>query len=320
MSIDRRRGMLFLLLAALFWSMSGVLIKSVDVDGLPLGSMRSGLALIPIGLFILFDARRRNESAGRTLLPTLPVALGAFAYAGTVVLFVMATRSTTAANAILLQYTAPLWVALLSPLMLREPTDRRAWISVILAIGGVLLFFVDDVSATARIGDLYGLAAGLFFGFCIIALRHGRDGASLRMVFWGNVLALLIGLPFWIDAMPSASDIPAIVALGFGQLGAGYIFFALGIRHVGALAATLVVLLEPILNPIWVAWALGEIPSVYSLGGGAIVLAALTLNSLRRRVPPAGPRLRSGKRYADETDNRTDRQERPGPPPASSDH
>jgi len=271
---DHVRGSLLLIGAALAWSVGGLLIKLIGLDGLPLAGARSGIAAIPIGLWLRYGPRPAGGDRVRGRL-TLPVLAGSIAYAGTVILFVMATKQTTAANAILLQYTAPVWVAILSPLLLRESIGRVDVAAITLTLVGMAIFFVDDVSTAARLGDLLGIASGVFFAGCILALRYGRAGAGGWMVFYGNVLAALVGLPFLIGVSLPTGDLLPLVGLGVGQLGLGYLLFMLGIRHVSAVEGALIPVIEPILNPLWVLLAIGERPSLYSVLGGGIVLLAV---------------------------------------------
>ncbi len=278
---DRIRGLLYLLGAALAWSTGGLLIKLIDLDGLSLAGARSWFALIPLLIYMKVAGKHHPPPPARF---TPPIVLGSIAYAGTVLFFVIATKETTAANAILLQYTAPIWVALMSPLLLREairPIDRVAAVVVVI---GLALFTLDDVPTSARLGDLFALISGLFFAGCIMALRHGRAGSGLRMVLYGNVLAGLVGLPFLISAAPPALDFLPIALLGIGQLGLGYILFMAGIRHVSALEGALVPVLEPLLNPLWVVIGVGERPSIYSIAGGVIVIGAISWRAWRGTV------------------------------------
>lgn len=273
---ERAGGILLLAGAALAWSTGGLLIKSIAIDGLPLAGLRSLIALLPIWLYLRYglrDAAGLRPSAGITR----PIVLGSIAYAGTVILFVMATRQTTAANAILLQYTAPVWVALLSPLVLRESASRIDVAAIGVTLLGMTLFFVDDVSTSARLGDLYGLLSGVFFAGCIMALRYGRSGAGGWMVFYGNLLAALLGLPFLIGVSIPSSEVLPLIALGVGQLGLGYILFMRGIRSVHAVEGALIPVIEPVLNPLWVLLALGERPSSWGVAGGIIVLTAVAV-------------------------------------------
>ena len=284
---ERTQGILYLLSAALCWSLGGLLIKLVDLDPLGLAGARSGIAAVLIWAYL----RRRSAmtphiepgivgserfSFTTQIRKQKNVILGAIAYAGTVTFFVVATKQTTAANAILLQYTAPIWVAFLSPFLLREPTSRIDWIAVVVTFCGMGLFFIDDVATTARTGDLLAIIAGIFFALCIMALRKGRDGTAMRMVLYGNIIAALVCAPFLIGNSLPAEDILPLITLGVGQLGLGYIFFAKGIARVTAVEGALIPVLEPILNPLWVALAIGELPSYWSVVGGLVVLTAVT--------------------------------------------
>ena len=284
---NRTEGILLLIAAALCWSLGGLLIKLVDLDPVGLAGARSAIAGIAIWLYIRYGmGLQLKEGSKRRAFPSPgwkkqgSLLLGTVAYAGTVTLFVVATKQTTAANAILLQYTAPIWVALLSPLLLKEPTSRVDWIAVIVAFGGMSLFFLDEVSSMARAGDLLALGAGLFFAFCIMSLRKGRDGSALQMVLYGNILAALVCAPFLVGEHLPTEDILPLLLLGVGQLGLGYILFTKGIARVTAVEGALIPVIEPILNPIWVALAISELPSFWSVIGGMIVLIAVTGRAL----------------------------------------
>ena len=259
-------GVFFLLAAALCWSTGGLLIKLVDLDPIGLAGARSAIAGLMIWLFI----RRIRFRFSWQLL------FGTIAYAGTVILFVVATKTTTAANAILLQYTAPIWVALLSPWLLREKITRIDWLAVILTLGGMSIFFLEELSVQAQTGNLYGIISGVFFAMCILSLRGGRDGSAIEMVLFGNLLTAIVALPFLIGETIYTADILPLVLLGVGQLGLGYILFTKGIARVTAIEGALIPVLEPLLNPIWVVLFVGERPSIHAIIGGIIVLGAVT--------------------------------------------
>lgn len=263
---QRAAGVLYLVAASLCWSAGGVLIKLIDLQGTALAGARSAIAAVAIWLYV----RTLRVRITRRLL------LGVLAYSGTVILFVLATKTTTAANAILLQYTAPVWVALFSPWLLREPISRIDWFAIALTLAGMGIFFLEKLSVQAQIGNLYAVASGLFFALCILSLRLGRDGSAIHMVLLGNILTALVCVPFLFgDSLPSEDILPLIV-LGVGQLALGYIFFSKGIAHVSAIDGALIPVLEPILNPTWVALAVNERISRYSIVGGSIVLIAVT--------------------------------------------
>jgi len=265
-----------LLLAALFWSLGGLLIKSADWPPLAVAGGRGLVAAIFLAL--------TNRGLRFTFSPIQLIA--AFAYAGCTVLFVASTKLTTAANAILLQYTAPIWIALLGAWFLGEKTTRTDWLTILVVLGGMALFFADGLAFGGALGNLLGVLSGVCFAAMTIALRKQKDGSPVESIILGNVIAFFIGLPFMIGVpAPSPTGIAAIIALGVVQLGFSYWLYARAIRHVTALEAVIIPIVEPILNPVWVFLVSGEKPSRWALLGGLIVITAVTaraLSSIRR--------------------------------------
>ncbi len=210
-----------------------------------------------------------------------PQLLGAFCYAGCTVCFCAATKLTSAANAILLQYTAPIWVALFSSLLLGERTSRLDWSTIVVVLGGMGLFLADGLAIGNVTGDALGLLSGVFFAAMTLALRAQKEGSPLGSIVLGNVLAFLVGLP-WIV---TAGNLPvegwvALMLLGCVQLGVSYHLYARAIKHVTALQAVLIPVVEPILNPIWVLLAIGETPTALAMAGGLMVISGITGRSL----------------------------------------
>lgn len=265
-----------LLLAALFWSLGGLLIKSADWPPLAVAGGRGLVAAVFLAL--------TNRGLRFTFSPIQLTA--ACAYAGCTVLFVASTKLTTAANAILLQYTAPIWIALLGAWFLGEKTTRTDWLTILVVLGGMALFFADGLAFGGALGNLLGVLSGVCFAAMTLALRKQKDGSPVESIILGNGLAFLLGLPFMIGVpAPSPTGIAAIVALGVVQLGFSYWLYARAIRHVTALEAVIIPIVEPILNPVWVFLVSGEKPSRWALLGGLIVISAVTaraLNSIRR--------------------------------------
>lgn len=205
----------------------------------------------------------------------------AFAQFLTIVLFVSATKLTTAANAILLQYTAPVFVALLSSPLLGEKIHRRDWIALGVAIAGMALFFVGDISTEHLLGNVIALVSGLTFAFTAICLRMQKGRSTIESLFLGQVLAALVGLPFLLHGRPPTQHESLLLfVLGTFQLGLPYVFYGIAVRHVSALEATLIPVLEPILNPLWVAIFLGEIPGTIALIGGVIAIGAVLFHGM----------------------------------------
>ena len=285
-----RKSVGLLLLTALGWSLGGVLLKSVDWPPVAVGGGRGLVA----ALFLL-------AVGGRSLRFTWsPLQLAtALAYTGCTVLFAAATKLTTAANAILLQYTAPVWVALFGAWLLGERARRADWWTIAASFVGMAVFLYDGLQFHSLTGIVLAIASGVAFAAMILLMRKQKDGSTLEAVILGNLLGFLIGLPAMASAgLPDARSLVALLLLGVVQLGIPYLLYSRAIRHVTALEGVLIPVIEPILNPIWVMLVIGEKPSPLALAGGAIVLGAVTwraVDSIRERRaggltrPPAGP-------------------------------
>lgn len=275
-----RSAVLLLLATAVMWSLGGVLVKSLDWPSMAKAGGRSAIACV-----ILWAWLRRPHFSWR------PAQIGAaVAYAATVSLFVLANDRTTAANAIFLQYTGPIYVALLSPWLLGERIRRADWVCIAVALAGIVLFFRDQFSARGLSGILCGLGSGVAFGVMVVLLRKERDASPASALLLGNLLTAAIGLPFAFGHPLPAAQVGALAVLGVVQLGIPYILYSVAIRRVTALEAVLIPMLEPILNPLWVALAQGEWPGPWSLAGGALVLGAVLARGWAQvggKEPPA---------------------------------
>lgn len=277
------RSVLLLVATALCWSLGGLLIKSVDWPPLAVAGARGGIA----ALFLLATSRSLRFHFSRVQL------LGALGYAACTVTFCVATKLTTAANAILLQYSAPVWVALFGAWFLGERATRADWVTIAAVLAGMTLFFADSLELTHALGNSLAVLSGLCFAGMTIALRKQKDTSPIESIILGNLLALAIGLP-WIVGAPLLSPAGwiALTLLGTVQLGVAYWLYARAIKHVTALETVLIPVIEPILNPVWVLLATGEQPSRLALVGGVIVLTAVTLRAIatvraRRAAAPA---------------------------------
>lgn len=221
--------------------------------------------------------------------------VGALGYAACTVTFCAATTITSAANAILLQYTAPIWVALLSAWLLGERASRADWLTIVVALGGMALFFKDSLTLGHATGDALALLSGISFAAMTLALRRQKDGSPVESIILGNLLAFLIGLPWLIESpMLPASGWAALLTLGIVQLGVSYWLYARAIKHVTALEAVLIPVMEPVLNPIWVLIFMHEKPTFWALIGGAIVLGAVTVRALLSLRARAGSNAPAG--------------------------
>ncbi len=266
-----RRAVLLVAAAALLWSSGGLFIKVAPMPGLAVACGRAVIAT----LFYLAVLRPDLRKARFTT---------ALAYAGCVVTFVTATKLTTAANAIFLQYTGPAYVLLLSPFVLGEPFRPVDAVCVALSLAGMSLFFVDKLEAGQLAGNLLATLSGVFFAFTVLLIRRdAKDGSgdAIPSTTLGNVLAALGTAPF-AGALLHVSTAGALVLiyLGVMQLGVSYWMFARGVRRVPAAEASLISMLEPVCNPLWVLLGTGERPGPWSIAGGAVVLGAVALRTL----------------------------------------
>lgn len=264
------RSVLMLVVAAALWSLGGVLIKSVQWHPLAIAGARS---LIAAATVLLLMPRPR-------LTWSVPQVGGAVCYAGTVLLFVCANKLTTAANAIFLQYTAPIYIAVLGAWFLHERPTRLDWVLIVATQFGIGLFFLDDLQPGNFLGNVCALASGLCYAALVLLLRLQRESSPFESVLLGNILTGLIGLPFMLASSPGEGSWWALAALGVVQLGIPYVLFARAIRHVRALEASLISALEPVLNPVWVLIFLHEQPGRWALVGGLVVVCSAVTRGL----------------------------------------
>lgn len=264
------RSVLLLVLTALIWSLGGLLIKSIAWPPL---AIAAGRGIIAAGFLAL-------THRGLSFRPSKNLYLGAIAYAACTLSFVTATKLTTAANAILLQYTAPVWVALLSAWFLGERATRFDWLIIAWVLGGMSLFFADGLAGGTLVGNAIAVFSGVAFALMTIALRRQKDGRPVESIILGNVLAFACGLPALLAAptLPTTGWI-ALGTLGVVQLGLSYLLYAKAIKGVTALEAVLIPVIEPLLNPVWVFLVQGERPSATALLGGVLVLSAISFRA-----------------------------------------
>lgn len=283
MSLDPRMR---ILLTGLLFATGGAAIKACSLPGPQISAMRAVVAALT--LFLLLPEARR--------LPSWRVLLVLPAYFGSTFLFVVANKLTTAANAIFLQATAPLWVALLGPLLLGEKPKRSEWFALGCIAAGMGLFFLaeEDASAIAiapLLGNVLAVVSGVSFGLLLIGFRwlgkrgEGEQGA---VVAWGNLFTACCGslvmvaldMPF---GVPSPTDWTILVALGSVQVGCSYALLVRSMPLVPAVQASLLLMIEPALNPLFAYLAHGERPHPMAVAGGALIVGAVTVSTLLAR-------------------------------------
>ena len=277
---ERRRGLIFAITAALMWSSGGLFIKALPLGPFPINFYRSLVA----ALTILLAQRLRGHSWA--LEPDL-LSLGCCAsYAGTLILFVTATKLTTAANAIFLQYTAPVFLLFLEPWSFHRPFNPKDLWAVAFCMGGLALFFAGHLEKGGALGNAMGVCSGFCLALFTLLLkwqRLKRPGRSpFGVVVFGNLLVALVCLPMALAAhLPTLGQGVALVYLGVFQLGVSWMLFTVGMKYLSPTAAMITCMLEAVFNPVWVFLGVGERPSGYALMGGAVVLGVVAWYNIK---------------------------------------
>jgi len=266
-------GALAMVACAFLWSTAGLFIKLIDWNPFWIAGLRSLIA----SAFLLAVVRtvRLNWS--------WPLVAGGLANAACMILFVLANKLTTSANAILIQYWAPVATALLGVFILKEKIHKEQVVAIAVTLAGLVLLFVDKLGPGALWGNLAALASGLAFSLMFLFTRMQKDGTPLQSLMLSHFITAVVALsvaafqplPAW-----SPESVAAILALGIGQIGLATVFFSYGIRRVSAVTANLLAVIEPVFNPVWVFLLLGESPTGWTLAGGGLILVSVTLASV----------------------------------------
>ena len=273
----------YVIAAVVLWSTGGLFIKLTSLDAYQVTFFRSLLAAVTV----MIVTRKRGLRINAFGL------LASAIYATLLFLFVWATKHTTAANAIFLQYTAPIYLLILGPFLIGEKFKFRDLAAIVICICGMSLFFVGKLDISAYQGNLAALGSGFFYGIYILLLRHKRALVmnSTITVIYGNLILAVLTLPSGIGALPvmTLSDIAAVSFLGIVQIGIAYMLFIKGVTGgTRPLDASIIGFIEPLLNPVWVFLFIGEQPSVWALLGGAIIIATVaTHTTVQYRLTPS---------------------------------
>jgi DME family drug/metabolite transporter len=258
------------LIAVLMWSTGGVLIKLTSLDAYQVTFFRSFLAAVTVLILTRKSGLRINAFG----------AITSVIYAILLFLFVWATKHTTAANAIFLQYTAPIYILIFAPFVIGEKFHWRDLVTIVFCIGGMSLFFVGKLELNDYWGNFAALGSGIFLGLYIMLLRHPRALGmnSVIAVIYGNFLLALLCLPSGIAALPTLNlhDGLLVSTLGIFQIGLSYMLFIKGVTAgTRPLDASIIGFFEPILNPVWVFFFYGEQPSQWAIVGGLVIVATV---------------------------------------------
>ncbi len=270
-----QRGILYMVLASLLFSTGGLVLKWCDWPALAINGARSFFGALVIGGFMVVTHRK--------LVLNATTILGAFSYAAMTTLFVLSNQLTTAGNAIVLQFSCPVWIVLFNLVLFhKKPTHKEILVLFLVAIG-ILCFFLDSLSAGHIVGDLCAIISGFFYAV-LFMINSLKGGDALSSVLVGQIVSLVFLGPQALHCEWTLPNTLSIMWLGAFQVGAAYLFFSLGTALISPLQASLISAFEPILNPSLVALAGYEKLSGLSLIGAAIVIGAVVWNSLPRKA------------------------------------
>lgn len=266
---QRQKGMLCILLAAVFYSIGGLCIKVIPWNALSINSARNLVAIVVVGGYLMLTRHRLRLNRF--------IALGALSVWGTNMFFTLANKMTTAANAIVLQFTAPIFVILLSLIFYRKRPKRGDVIACIMVMSGVICFFLDSLEMGGMLGNAVALISGLSYAG-VFLLNDMPDGDSLSSVFWGELLSVVSGLPFLLQETSfTPSAIASVVIMGAFQVALAFILMCIGLRTTPPVTASLISGIEPVLNPLLVAVFYRETVGPMSLLGCVIVVVSMVI-------------------------------------------
>ena len=275
----KNRAMLLMVITAAMWSLGGIFIKLISWNPFLIAGVRSGISGSIMALYMAathtrFKLNRYSLLAG--------MGLGCSA-----TLFTIANKLTTAANAIVLQYTAPIFILLISAVFFKEKMQRQDILVVCITMGGMVLFFLDQLSPGNLLGNVLGILAGVTLGQMFVMVGRGGDDDATRMsgILIAHMITLMIGVPV---GLPQTEEVAAIeilyvIILGVFQLGIPYVLYGIASRDCPPLACSLIGMLEPLLNPVWVAIFIGEVPGPFALAGAVIIIATVTWWCIKSR-------------------------------------
>ena len=268
----KNRAMLLMVITAMMWSLGGIFIKLISWSPFLIAGVRSAISG---SIMAMYMAATHTRFKLNTYSLLAGVGLGFSA-----TLFTIANKLTTAANAIVLQYTAPIFILIISALFFKQKLAKQDVLVVCITMAGMVLFFLDQLSPGNMLGNIFGILAGVFLAQMFVMVGRGGDDDSTRMsgILIAHMITLLIGLPLGIAMTDSVAGIEIlyVIILGVFQLGIPYVLYGIASRDCSPLACSLIGMLEPLLNPVWVAIFIGEMPGPFALAGAVIIIATVS--------------------------------------------
>lgn len=268
---EHNKGILAVFLTAILWSSGGLLIKLVTLSSMQISFFRCAIAAIVFALMF----------RKRVLLINKLSLFNSLMYAAVLILFVIATKTTTAANAIFLQSTAPIYVLIFEPILTKTKWEKINIITIVVCFFGMILFFTGDLTPGDIEGNIAALFAGVAFAAFFLGMRKNDSQYGESSIFYGNILVTLFCIPFITDLNSiSLNNFVLVTLLGVFQIAFAYALFSFGIKRIIAVEASIISMFEPVLNPIWVFIGYGEVPSFYAIIGGIIIITAITARTI----------------------------------------
>ena len=268
----KNKAMLLMALCASMWSIGGIFIKLISWNPLLIAGARSIISALIIGIYMLCT---------KTPVKLCRYSIGAgIGLSVSCMFFVAANKLTTAANAIVLQYAAPIFILLMTALIFKQRLKKKEILVVVFAMAGIVLFFFDQLSPGNILGNIFGILAGVFLALMFVMVGQGGKDDSIRMsgILFAHCITAIAGVPLGLIGTTSvtSTEILFVVILGIFQLGIPYVLYAVASRDCPPLACSLIGMLEPLLNPVWVAIFAGEMPGLFAFIGGAVIIVVVT--------------------------------------------
>ncbi|MDF2631556.1 MAG: family transporter [Caproiciproducens sp.] len=267
---SEKQAILLMVICASLWSIAGIFIKLIPWNPLVIAGFRSLISAFVVLVFM-------HAAKMRIKFNRFSIVSGIF-IAGTFFAFVSANKMTTAANAIVLQFTSPIFILIISAIVFHQRFHKADLITVIVTLSGISLFFFDKLGTGSLFGNLMGILAGFFMAGMYIITGRADEDSRMSGILFGHVLTAIIGVPmmFVFPTPITTAALLSVLALGVVQLGIPYVLYGLAVKNCPPLACSLIGAIEPLLNPVWVFIFNGEAPGMYALFGGVIVISAVT--------------------------------------------
>jgi drug/metabolite transporter (DMT)-like permease len=273
---EHQKGLLFVFIAAFLWSSGGLLIKLITLSPMQISFFRCTIAAITFAIIF----RKRILQFNKLTF------LNSVFYACVLISFVISTKLTTAANAIFLQASAPIYVLIFEPLINKTRYERINIVTIAICFVGMILFFIGEIDPGHLEGNLVALISGLSFAAFFLGMKKNDHKFQQGSIFFGNVLVAIVCIPFLFSLQDlTFSNLWMVVFLGVFQIAIAYAFFASGLKRIIAVEASIISMIEPVFNPVWVFLGYGEMPAITAIIGGLIILGAIVVRTLIAGAP-----------------------------------